>query len=130
AEALRLHDQDLQVMVGEIDDPDTYIKVRVDRAALVVTTHNDMVNTNVAFTVREISAETPVVATALEAASRDILQLAGCNRVLQLAEMLGQSLAWRIIGRDAKTHVIGQFGKLLIAEASAANTPLVGRTLQ
>ncbi len=129
AEALRLHDQDLQVMVGEVDDPDTYRKVGVERAALVVTTHSDTVNTNVAFTVREI-AETPVVATALEAPSVDILELAGCNRVLQLAEMLGHSLAWRIIGRDAKTHVIGQFDDLLIAEASAANTPLVGRTLQ
>ncbi len=129
-EALRLHDQDLRVMVGEIDDPETYRKVGVDRAALVVTTHSDTVNTNVAFTVREISATTPIVATALETPSLDILELAGCNRVLQLAEMLGQSLAWRIIGRDAKTHVIGQFDDLLIAEAAAANTPLVGRTLQ
>ncbi len=50
--------------------------------------------------------------------------------MLQLAEMMGLSLARRVIGRDAKTHVIGQFDELLIAEASAAGTPLVGRTLK
>ena len=59
----------------------------------------------------------------------DILELAGCTRVLELAEMMGQTLARRVIGRDAKTHVIGQFDGLLIAEASVAGTPLVNRTL-
>jgi voltage-gated potassium channel len=33
-------------------------------------------------------------------------------------------------GRDAKSHVIGRFGKLQIAEASAAGTPLENRTLR
>jgi voltage-gated potassium channel len=58
--------------------------VRIEQAALVVTTHSDTVNTNVAFTVREISAKTPIVATALDAVSVDILELAGCNRVCSL----------------------------------------------
>jgi hypothetical protein len=66
-----------------------------------------MTNTNVAFTVREISESVPIVATASFPASVDILELAGCNRVLELGEMLGQSLARRILGRDAKSHVIG-----------------------
>jgi Trk K+ transport system NAD-binding subunit len=56
--------------------------------------------------------------------------MAGCDRVLQLAEMLGQAMARRVTGRDAKTHVIGRFDELLIAEASAAGTPLVNRTLR
>jgi Trk K+ transport system NAD-binding subunit len=130
AEALRLRDLDLQVMVGAVDDPVTYQRARVEKAALVATTHSDPVNTNVAFTVRELAPHTPVVATALEAASVDVLEMAGSNRVLQLAEMMGQALARRVTGRDAKTHVIGQFNGLLIAEASAASTPLVGRTLR
>jgi Trk K+ transport system NAD-binding subunit len=50
--------------------------------------------------------------------------------VLQLAELLGQAMARRVTGRDAKTHVIGQFDNLLVAEASAAGTPLVNRTLR
>jgi voltage-gated potassium channel len=129
-EALRLRDLNLEVMVGAVDDPVTYQKARVDKAALVATTHNDPVNTNVAFTVRELAPNTPVVTTALEAASVDVLEMAGSNRVLQLAEMMGLALARRVTGRDAKTHVIGRFDDLLIAEASAASTPLVGRTLR
>ncbi|MFN4259466.1 MAG: potassium channel family protein [Gemmataceae bacterium] len=129
-EALQLYDQGYRVMVGDLDDPDTYRRLRVDQAALVATTRGDTTNTNVTFTVREISEKVPIVATASSDASVDILQLAGCNRVLQLGEILGQSLARRILGRDAKSHVIGQFGELLIAEAAAANTPMVGQTLR
>ena len=44
--------------------------------------------------------------------------------------MMGRSLARRVIGRDAKAHVIGRFDGLLIAEAIAADTPLVDRTLR
>ncbi len=128
-EALLLHDQGYRVMVGDLDDPDTYSRLQIDKAVLIATTRSDMTNTNVAFTVREISDTVPIVATASFPASADILELAGCNRVLQLGEMLGQSLARRILGRDAKSHVIGQFGDLLVAEAAAAGTPLVGRTL-
>jgi voltage-gated potassium channel len=130
AEALRLHDQGYRVMIGELDDPDTYRRARVDAAALVVTTRSDTVNTNVAFTVREVSDSVPIIAIASAEASIDILQLAGCNRVLQLPETLGQSLARRVLGRDTKSHVIGKFGELLIAEAAAADTPLVDRQLR
>jgi Trk K+ transport system NAD-binding subunit len=59
-----------------------------------------------------------------------MLKLAGCSHVLHLGDMLGQSLARRILGGDAVTHVIGQFDQLLIAEATAARTPLVGTTLR
>ncbi len=130
AEALRLHDEGYHVMLGDLDDPETYRRARASQAALVVTARSDTANTNVAFTVREISESVAIVATASSAASLDILHLAGCNQVLQFGEMLGQALARRVVGRDAKTHVIGQFGELLIAEAAALNTPLVGRSLR
>jgi voltage-gated potassium channel len=129
-ETLQYFDQGYRVMFGDLDDPDTYARAQVQQAAMVVAAQKDTTNTNIAFTVREISASVAIVATAAAAASVDILQLAGCNHVLQLGEMLGQALARRILGRDAKSHVIGHFGELLIAEASAAGTPLVGRTLQ
>ncbi|HUG19379.1 MAG TPA: NAD-binding protein [Planctomycetaceae bacterium] len=129
-EALRLHDEGFSVMLGEVDDHETYLRARADQAALVVTAHRDTTNTNIAFTVREISSSVAIVATASSPASVDILELAGCNQVLQLGEMLGQALARRVLGRDAKCHVVGQFDELLIAEAAAARTPLVGRTLK
>ncbi len=129
-EALRLHDMGLKVVHGEVDSPETYQHIHVDRAALVATTASDPVNTNIAFTAREMSATVPIIATANDAASVDILELAGCSHVIQLGEMMGQSLARRIVVGDAMAHVIGQFDQLLIAEAAAAGTPLVGRTLQ
>lgn len=130
-EALALHDRGFQVMLGQLDDQETYRAARVDQAALVATTLSDTRNTNVAFTVRELCARVPVVATAISTASIDILELAGATRVLQMGDSLGRALARRVLGgRDAKSHEIGRFGDLLIAEAAAKGTPLVGRTLR
>ncbi|MGC1478977.1 MAG: NAD-binding protein [Chthoniobacterales bacterium] len=128
-DALRLHDERVHVVVGDLDDPDTYRRCGVERAALVAATSTDPVNTNVAFTVRELSATVPILTTANSAESVDVLQLAGSTNVLQLGEMMGQSLARRIIGGDALSHVIGTFDDLLIAEATAAGTPLVGKPI-
>lgn len=128
-EALLLHDEGFRVMVGEVDDPVTYTKARVEQAAMVVATQRDTTNTNIAFTVREISEKVSIVSLASAAASVDILSMAGCNHVLQLSDMLGQSFARRVFGQDARSLVVGEFGDLLIAEASAAGTPMVGRTL-
>jgi Trk K+ transport system NAD-binding subunit len=43
---------------------------------------------------------------------------------------MGQALARCITGGDAVTHVVARFDELLIAEANAARTPLVGKTLR
>jgi voltage-gated potassium channel len=129
-ETLRLHDEGLNVVFGELDDPDTYRKIRADQAAMVATTATDEVNTHVAFTVRELQPEAPIVATAIDSASVDILNLAGCSHVFQLDEMMGQALARRTLAGDAMSHVIGSFDDLLIAEATCHGTPLVGKTLK
>jgi Trk K+ transport system NAD-binding subunit len=128
-DALRLHDAGLKVVLGDLDNPEVYEKLQVQRAAMVATTASDAVNTHVAFTVRELAPEVPIVATADDPASVDILELAGCSFVLQVPEMLGQSLARRVSGSDARAHVIGRYGELLIAEATATGTALVGRNL-
>ncbi|WP_437188128.1 potassium channel family protein [Planctomicrobium sp. SH668] len=129
-EALRLVDEGYHVMVGELDDPDTYSRAMVKQAAMVVALQKDTTNTNIVFTVREISETVLIVASASSPAAVDVLELAGCNEVLQLGEMLGQSLARHALGRDAKSRVVGHFGELLVAEAIIAGTPLVGRTLR
>lgn len=130
SEALTLHDLGFHVMVGPFDDPETYRLARIEQAALVFAHRSDTANTNIAFTAREISPSVPLVATASFPASVDILELAGCSRVLQLGNILGQALARRVLGRDSKCHVIGEFGELLIADAAAAGTPLIGRSLR
>lgn len=138
AEAARLHDEEYSVMVGALDDPETYLRAGVERAQMVAATENDRANTNIAFTVREIldarpsSADNPtttIVATANSVASLDILEIAGADHIVQLGEILGRAMADRTLGPDGKSHVIGEFAGLQIAEAGVAGTGLAGRTL-
>ena len=71
----------------------------------------------------------PIVANADLDDSVDILQLAGSTYVFQFTKMLGQSLARRVLGTTTRANVIGKIESLLIAEAPAMRTPLVGKTL-
>jgi Trk K+ transport system NAD-binding subunit len=128
--ALRLNDQGFRVMVGDPDTPRTYEKARAENAMMVVTTMNDMVNTNVAFTVQEFTQDVTVIATANSPASVDILELAGCDHVLQVADMLGMASARRVDGPDRLAHIIGRFDELVVAESTVRNTSLEGKTLR
>jgi voltage-gated potassium channel len=128
-EALRLHDLGYRVVRGDPDLPATYRRLRAENAALVAATANDRLNTNVTFTVRDVSETTPIIATAAMPASVDILQLAGANHVLQLGELMGQALARRVAGSRSAVHVIGGFDQLQIAEASARGATFAGKTL-
>ncbi len=127
--ASELYDEGIRVAVGDIDDPETYRRLRAERAALVVAANRDEINTNIAFTVRELSDEMRIVTTAESVHSVDILNLAGSDRVLQLFDMLGRSLANWTLGGTCRSNVISRFDELLIAEFPAVGTPLVGKTL-
>ncbi len=127
--ALELYDMGVRVAVGDVDDPETYRRLRVDRAAMVVATNRDEINTNIAFTVRELSEQVPILSTADSPYSDDILKMAGSTKVLQIYDMLGRSLAAWTVGGDCKANNISRFDELIIAEFSAMGTPLVGKTL-
>ncbi len=127
--AKELFDKGIRVAVGNIDDPETYRKMRVDQAALVVATNSDEMNTNITFTVRELNENVSILTTANSPFSVDILNMAGSSRVLQIHDMLGRSLAAWTMGGDYSSNVIGRFEDLIIAEAPAIGTPLVGKTL-
>ncbi len=129
AQALELHDQGYNIVLGAPDSPATYENVQVRHAALVSATGDEIINTNIAFTVREIAPHVPIISLADTDSAEEILKLAGSSRVLRLHEMMGRSLAHRTLGGDARAHVIGRFEELFIAEATAAGTPLSGKTL-
>ena len=59
--ALELYDAGIRVAVGNIDDPETYRKMQIDQASLVVATSRDEVNVNTALTVRELNEKVPVL---------------------------------------------------------------------
>ncbi|MEO1021969.1 MAG: NAD-binding protein [Bacteroidota bacterium] len=128
--ALDLYDEGYRVMVGEADDPETYKKLQIHQAVMLVATGSDMFNTNVAHTVREFNKELKIVTTANFHDSVDILKLAGANHVLHMGNLLGRALSRRTLGQDARVHTIGRMGDLVIAEATAHDTPLVGKTLR
>jgi len=129
SKALEYYDEGYKVVFGDLDDPETYRKIRVKKAAMVVAAGSDMVNSNISNTVREIDEDVTIVATAQSADSIDLLKMAGCNNVIRMGTMMGQALSRRTIGQDSRLHVIGRFDQLVIAEAMAYQTPLVGKTL-
>jgi Trk K+ transport system NAD-binding subunit len=128
-QALDLHDRGYRVVFGDPDDPETYRRLRVAQAALVVVLNDDLVSTNIIYTVREISDSVTTVTNADLDDSLDILQLAGSTHVFQFTRLLGQALARRVLGINMEANVIGRVDQLLIAEAPAMRTPLQGLTL-
>ncbi|MDI6616768.1 MAG: potassium channel family protein, partial [Syntrophaceae bacterium] len=113
--ALELYDAGVRVAVGNVDDPETYRKMRVEEAALVVAASTDEINTNIAFTVRELCESVPIISTAYSPHSVDILEMAGSTRVLQIYDILGRSLsAWTISGKGG-SNIISRFDNLVIA---------------
>jgi Trk K+ transport system NAD-binding subunit len=127
--AMDLHDAGIKVVVGDRDKVETYRALGTERAALVVATGDDYVNTNTVFTAREVSPDVPIVSVVRSADSVDILELAGSTHVLHTPELLGRALARRTLGGDLRASVIGRFGDLLIAEAPVTGTPLMGKHL-
>ncbi|MEX0592298.1 MAG: NAD-binding protein [Nitriliruptoraceae bacterium] len=127
--ALALHDNGHAVMVGDLDDPETYRSARAEHAALIFSARNDQANTNVAFTVRQVTERPLLVVTANDPDSVDVLELAGADHVLQLGQLLGNALARRILSRTRGCQIIAHFEHVVIAEMIAAGTDLTGRLL-
>ncbi len=127
--AADLHDKGYNVVVGYLDKPETYQNIRVESAALVVVNNNDIINTNIVATIREVSESVPVVTNADLFDSVDILDLAGATHIFQFAKTLGVSMAQHTLGASTQANILGGFGELLIAEAHAFQTPFEGKKL-
>lgn len=125
-EVLMLKDKGIHAIHGELNDPDTFIRAGVERAAMVATTRSDIINTSVAFTARGVTETTPIIATSREETSIEILKLAGATRVLDLTNLMAEALARRAIGGNKFTHIVGRIDDLVIAEVDAVRTSLVG----
>jgi Trk K+ transport system NAD-binding subunit len=128
--ARRLHDQNYRVMLGDLDDPETYEAARLNQAAMLVSTLSDAADTSVCITARGVSETTPIVTTVEDPISTAIHEMAGASNIIRLPEIMGQALARCSSGGDAITHTVARFDSILLAEANAAKTPLVGKTLR
>ena len=127
--ATELLDAGYKVVVGDMRDPKTYKSVHLEKASMLIATSDDKINTNAVFTAREMNEKISIISTAKSDSSLEIMQLAGASHVLQLGKMMGNALARRTLSGGASAHIIGRFGKLLIAEGLCLGTPLVGKTI-
>jgi len=127
--AAELLDMNVKVVIGELDNPETYQKLRVEKAALVFVNNDDMLNTNIIATIREVSESVPIVTFADAYDSILILELAGATHVFQFTKMLGVTMAQHTLGVSIQSNIIGVLGGVLIAEAYAARTPYEGKEL-
>lgn len=108
---------------------ETYNRLRLNNAALVVVTNDDMTNTSISFTIREITDKVPIVTNADNEHSIDILEFTGNTQVFQFMKMLGKALARRVLGVHMGMNIVGTFHELLVAEVPAMGTSLEGKTL-
>jgi Trk K+ transport system NAD-binding subunit len=120
----------LSTVIGEIDSKETYQNVRANQARLILANHDDIVNTNIALTVRDVAPDVPIAAISADENAIDILELSGVTHVLPLKRWLGEQLANRVNAQRAGLHPIGEYGDLKIAELPVHNTPLAGMSIR
>jgi Trk K+ transport system NAD-binding subunit len=129
-EASNLTDLGIKVVAREIEDPETYKHLQINKSLGIVLTGNNFINTSIAYAIRQISKEVNIISTATTQSGEDVLISASVNNVLKLDEMMGKSLARRITSSDALAHIIGEFGNLRIAEATVTRTPIVNKLIK
>ncbi|RMA64781.1 potassium channel family protein [Ulvibacter antarcticus] len=128
--ALENHDDRVPVLYGDLDEQETFIKANIQDAKLVVVNRNDIENTKIILTIRDIAPNIPIVAIATDDEAVDVQELSGANHVLPVKRWLGEQLANRVNAQHAKSQPIGQYEDLFIAELPLLNTPLVSKTIK
>jgi Trk K+ transport system NAD-binding subunit len=127
--ATELLNMNVRVVIGELDKTETYQKLRVEKAAIVFVNNDDMLNTNIIATIREVSESVPILTIADASDAIDILELAGATQVYQFTRLLGVTMAQHAHGVSARANVVASMGSILIAKAYAAQTPYAGKEL-
>jgi len=128
--ATQLSEEGLNVVMGEVDDPETYKAIRIGQARLLLANAEDSVNTNILITARSLNASIPIIALAEEEDSLDIFSLSGATYPLPLKTRLGEHLATRVSAGVGTAHEVGRYEDLVIVEFLVHDTPLSGMTLR
>lgn len=128
--ALKYYYGDVPVILGELDDEDTFIQARTKEAKLVFVNKDDILNTKIILTIRNLAPQVNIVAMAADVESVDVQQLSGADHVLPIKRWLGEQLANRVNADQAKSQPIGKYEDLLIAELPVQHTSLVSKTIR
>ncbi len=127
-QATEIYDDGYPVVLAEVDAPETYINLRAEQAALIVATSDDLTNTNISFTVREVCKNTAIASSADKEHSLDILNFPKNSHVFPFMKMLGIQMAEKTLAFTTP-HIIGHFEQLCVAEFPIRDTDLVGQNL-
>jgi len=127
---LNLVSQGYTTMMGDHDSGETYRKLHIDGAAMVVAMDSDVRNTNIVFSAREVNPDIRIVSKVEQEAAVDILELAGANKVFQFHTLLGNAIARRVLHAGHRTSVLNRFEQLEVVEAPLMRTRLVGKSLR
>jgi Trk K+ transport system NAD-binding subunit len=128
-QAALLHRSGVRVVCDTLEARRTFEAAGFTRARLLVANAEDATNANITITARELSANVPIVATVIDADATDVLQLAGADHVLALRHHLGEHLASRVSVGRIRSHTVGRYKGLVIAEFPIRHTSVAGRTL-
>lgn len=128
--AIENHDKDVPVLFGDLDNAETFIGANIKDAKLILVNRDDILNTKIILTIRDLAPHVPIVAIATLIESIDVQQLSGADHVLPVKKWLGEQLANRVNTQHAESHAIGQYEDLLIAELPIHNTPLVSKRIR
>lgn len=118
------------VILGDLDNEETFIQAKIQEAKLILVNRNDIVNTKIILIIRNLAPNLKIVAIAADDESIDVQQLSGADHVLPVKRWLGEQLANRVNAKNAKSQPIGQYEDLLIAELPIQHTTLVSKTIR
>ena len=76
-EALPLHDMNVPVILGNLDEDETFSNADIQNAAMVVATDDDIRNVNIAFRARDESPSLTIVVLAIAKLLEEILSFGG-----------------------------------------------------
>ena len=124
AKAAQIFQDGISVVQGKTDSRTTYESLAAQNARLIFANAEDIINTNITLTVREIAPNIPIATVAESFDSIDILELSGATYVLPLKKQLGEHLANRISIGGQRTHIIGNFDDWLVFEFTVQGTKL------
>jgi Trk K+ transport system NAD-binding subunit len=129
SKASEWHLDGISVVVGDRDNQQTYENINVNQAQMVVANCEDVLNTNITLTVREVSEDVPIIALSSDPNAVDILELSGATNVLSLKRRLGQQLVNRVMTQWTGSYSIGEYNDLKVAELPVHNTSLAGKSI-
>lgn len=128
--ALKIFYEDVPVILGDLDDEQTFIRANITEAKLVLVNRDDIVNTKIILIIRNLAPHLNIVVIAADEESIDVQQLSGADHVLPIKKWLGEQLANRVNAQHAKSQPIGQYEDLLIAELPVHHTTLLNKSIR